>query len=137
RPTRRYGKRNRPSRSVATPAARFVSRCRAVTFAPAITAVEGSVTRPLTLALLMVSCANAAPAAARKIAKAIPLCIFPPQIHFPKSLPNGRGSESATSNRAARVSKRCDYTAGEKGGGRCRRIKLNVTVERETSEPAA
>ena len=54
-PTRRYGKRNRPSLSVAAVAVTFVSVCRAATWAPETTPPDGSVTRPLTLAKLTVS----------------------------------------------------------------------------------
>ena len=54
-PTRRYGKRNRPSLSVIAVAVTFVSVCRAVTCAPETTPPDGSVTRPLTLAKLTVS----------------------------------------------------------------------------------
>ena len=58
-PTLRYGRRNLPSRSVSVAAVRLVSVRRALTCAPAITEPDGSVTRPLTLANVIVSCAYA------------------------------------------------------------------------------
>ncbi len=58
-PTLRYGKRNRPSEFVTVSAVTFVSVCRALTWAPGTTAPCGSVTRPLTLAKLIASCARA------------------------------------------------------------------------------
>src|SRR5580765_1126559 len=60
RPTRRYEKRNRPSLAVTVSDWMFVSLLSATTSAPGTTAPCGSITRPLTLAELTVSCANAA-----------------------------------------------------------------------------
>src|SRR5207253_8640575 len=58
-PTRRYGNLKRPSLSVVVSDWMLVCVCSATTSAPGTTAPCGSTTRPLTLAELMVSCANA------------------------------------------------------------------------------
>src|SRR5207253_1510085 len=58
-PTRRYGNLKRPSLSVVVSDWMCVCVWSATTSAPGTTAPCGSTTRPLTLAELMVSCANA------------------------------------------------------------------------------